>query len=136
MKAPPEHTFGDVRHVGASLGTVPSYSEDPNLPPGVLLSDVVPDGAAAKAGLRGGDRIIKVGSVDIRSINDLMFVLQAAKPGQDTKIVFVRDGKEQSAKRRTMLIPDSAHGTNPASAHLSGFMVKTIRSTPESSWCA
>jgi Iap family predicted aminopeptidase len=96
VKAPPEHTFGDVRHVGASLGTVPSYSEDPNLPPGVLLSDVLPEGAAAKAGLRGGDRIIKVGSVDIRSINDLMFVLQAAKPGQDTKIVFVRDGKEQT----------------------------------------
>src|SRR5467141_3176095 len=43
----------------------------------------------------------------------------------------VRDGKEGSAKRRTMLIPDSAHGTNPASAHLSGFTVKTIRSTAE-----
>ena len=32
-----------------------------------------------------------------------------------------RDGEGASAKRRTMLIPDSAHGTNPASAHLSGF---------------
>ena len=42
-----------------------------------------------------------------------------------------RDGAEASAKRRTMLIPDSAHGTNPASAHLSGFSVKTIRSTAE-----
>src|SRR6266446_3479631 len=42
-----------------------------------------------------------------------------------------RDGKEASAGRRTMLIPDSAHGTNPASAHLSGFTVKTIRSTAE-----
>jgi glycine dehydrogenase subunit 2 len=42
-----------------------------------------------------------------------------------------RDGREKSAQRRTMLIPDSAHGTNPASAHLSGFTVKTIRSTPE-----
>lgn len=42
-----------------------------------------------------------------------------------------RDGKEASAARRTMLIPDSAHGTNPASAHLSGFSVKTIRSTAE-----
>jgi glycine dehydrogenase subunit 2 len=30
-----------------------------------------------------------------------------------------------------MLIPDSAHGTNPASAHLSGFTVKTIRSNSE-----
>jgi glycine cleavage system P protein (glycine dehydrogenase) subunit 2 len=42
-----------------------------------------------------------------------------------------RDGKDASANRRTMLIPDSAHGTNPASAHLSGFTVKTIRSTAE-----
>jgi len=42
-----------------------------------------------------------------------------------------RDGEGGSAKRRTMLIPDSAHGTNPASAHLSGFSVKTIRSTGE-----
>jgi glycine dehydrogenase subunit 2 len=42
-----------------------------------------------------------------------------------------RDGEGASAKRRTMLIPDSAHGTNPASAHLSGFTVKTIRSTSE-----
>src|ERR1043166_6404808 len=36
-----------------------------------------------------------------------------------------RDGAAAS-HRRTMLIPDSAHGTNPASAHLSGFSVKTI----------
>jgi glycine dehydrogenase subunit 2 len=42
-----------------------------------------------------------------------------------------RDGEAASAQRRTMLIPDSAHGTNPASAHLSGFSVKTIRSTAE-----
>ncbi|HYY41389.1 MAG TPA: hypothetical protein VE775_01580, partial [Pyrinomonadaceae bacterium] len=34
-------------------------------------------------------------------------------------------------RRNVMLIPDSAHGTNPASAHLSGFTVKTIRSTAE-----
>jgi glycine dehydrogenase subunit 2 len=42
-----------------------------------------------------------------------------------------RDGEGASARRRTMLIPDSAHGTNPASANLSGFNVKTIRSTAE-----
>jgi glycine dehydrogenase subunit 2 len=61
----------------------------------------------------------------------------AGAHGEMTGIMIVRafidarDGKEASAKRRTMLIPDSAHGTNPASAHLSGFTVKTIRSTPE-----
>ena len=44
-----------------------------------------------------------------------------------------RDGvaANDQPKRRLMLIPDSAHGTNPASAHLAGFTVKTIRSTAE-----
>lgn len=41
-----------------------------------------------------------------------------------------RDG-EDSKNRRVMLIPDSAHGTNPASATLAGFTVKTIRSTDD-----
>src|SRR5215203_726136 len=41
-----------------------------------------------------------------------------------------REG-EESKNRRVMLIPDSAHGTNPASAALAGFTVKTIRSTAE-----
>ncbi|HEX8071790.1 MAG TPA: aminomethyl-transferring glycine dehydrogenase subunit GcvPB [Pyrinomonadaceae bacterium] len=40
-------------------------------------------------------------------------------------------GDGDRPRRNVMLIPDSAHGTNPASAHLSGFTVKTIRSTPE-----
>ncbi|HMH44525.1 MAG TPA: aminomethyl-transferring glycine dehydrogenase subunit GcvPB [Pyrinomonadaceae bacterium] len=61
----------------------------------------------------------------------------AGAHGEMTGIMIIRafidarDGKEASSKRRTMLIPDSAHGTNPASAHLSGFTVKTIRSTSE-----
>lgn len=41
-----------------------------------------------------------------------------------------RDG-DAAHERRVMLIPDSAHGTNPASAALAGFTVKTIRSTAE-----
>jgi len=41
-----------------------------------------------------------------------------------------RDG-EASKERRTMLIPESAHGTNPASAALAGFTVKTIRATAD-----
>jgi Tol biopolymer transport system component len=96
VKTAPKMVAGDMRRAGASLGTVPSYGDDPNQPPGVLLSDVRPDAAAQKAGLRGGDRIIQVGTVEIRNINDLMFVLQTAKPGTDVKVTFVRDGKAQT----------------------------------------
>jgi len=98
VKAPPENVFGgDVRRKGASLGTVPSYDEDPSRPPGVLLSDVVPDGAAAKAGLKGGDRIIAIGATEIRNVEDLMFVLETSKPGTEVKITYVRNGKTESA---------------------------------------
>src|ERR1043165_1866663 len=61
----------------------------------------------------------------------------AGAHGEMTGIMIIRafidarDGREASANRRTKLIPDSAPGPNPASAHLSGFTVKTIRSTAE-----
>lgn len=60
----------------------------------------------------------------------------AGAHGEMTGIMIIRaflDSRDGAAgaNRRTMLIPDSAHGTNPASAHLSGFSVKTIKSTSE-----
>ncbi|HTK38358.1 MAG TPA: aminomethyl-transferring glycine dehydrogenase subunit GcvPB, partial [Pyrinomonadaceae bacterium] len=60
----------------------------------------------------------------------------AGAQGEMTGVMLIRafldkrDG-EASKDRRIMLIPDSAHGTNPASAALAGFTVKTIRSTYE-----
>jgi S1-C subfamily serine protease len=77
---------------GSSLGTIPSYADDPTAPPGVVLSDVVPDGPAQQAGLKGGDRITDIGGTEIRNVHDLMFVLTAHKPGQKTRITYVRDG--------------------------------------------
>lgn len=60
----------------------------------------------------------------------------AGAQGEMTGVMLIRaflderDG-EASKERRVMLIPDSAHGTNPASAALAGFTVKTIRSTAD-----
>ncbi|MCA1608904.1 MAG: aminomethyl-transferring glycine dehydrogenase subunit GcvPB [Acidobacteria bacterium] len=60
----------------------------------------------------------------------------AGAQGEMTGVMLIRafldkrDG-EASKDRRVMLIPDSAHGTNPASAALAGFSVKSIRTTPE-----
>lgn len=60
----------------------------------------------------------------------------AGAQGEMTGVMLIRafldqrDG-EASKERRVMLVPDSAHGTNPASAAIAGFSVKTIRSTAE-----
>ena len=93
VKAPPEPMGGDVARRGASLGTVPSYDEDPARPKGLVLSDVVPDGPAARAGLKAGDRITQIDTHEVANASDLMFVLTMAKPGQETRITYVRDGK-------------------------------------------
>jgi Tol biopolymer transport system component len=97
VKAPPEPMGGDVRRRGASLGTMPSYAEDPNAPKGMTIAGVHPDGPAAKAGLKAGDRIIQIGTAEIASVADLMFVLEQAKPGTQVTITFVRDHKVQQA---------------------------------------
>jgi Tol biopolymer transport system component len=90
----PASTTMDLRLTGASLGTVPSYNDEPNQPPGAAISDVVPDGAAAKAGILGGDRIIRIGATEIRNLSDMMFVLQNSKPGDATKVTVMRSGKQ------------------------------------------
>jgi S1-C subfamily serine protease len=71
---------------------VPSYDEDPSRPKGLVLSDVVPDGPAARAGLKAGDRIIQIDTHEVANASDLMFVLTMAKPGQEAKVTYVRDG--------------------------------------------
>jgi len=95
VPAPPKE--GDIPMRGASLGTIPAYG-DAGVVPGVLLSDVVPGGAAATAGLKAGDRITKIGVTEVRNVEDLMLVLGEAVPGQDAVILFLRDGKPQSVK--------------------------------------
>lgn len=60
----------------------------------------------------------------------------AGAQGEMTGVMLIRafldkrDG-EAAKDRRTMLIPESAHGTNPASAALAGFSVKAIRATAD-----
>src|SRR5918992_2047431 len=73
---------------------------------------------------------------EITGLSGVSLQPAAGAHGEMTGIMIIRaflDARDGAAAsgRRTMLIPDSAHGTNPASAHLSGFSVKTIRSTAE-----
>lgn len=45
---------------------------------------------------------------------------------------YFRDlGEDQTGKRTKVLAPDSAHGTNPASATMAGFQTVTVKSTTE-----
>lgn len=83
---------GDVRAFGASLGTVPDYAGPEDGRPGVLLSGVQPDSPAEKGGLRRGDLLVGLAGREIRDINDFMYILQSARPGETAIAVVERDG--------------------------------------------
>jgi hypothetical protein len=64
---------------------------------GVPLSHVVPDSAAARAGLREGDVLVRLGDAAVDTFDDLRAVLGRAHPGEQVQIVYLRDGVARTA---------------------------------------
>ena len=80
----------------AYLGTIPDYAQGDTK--GVKLSGVFPIGPAAKAGVKAGDIIIKLGGKDIANIYDYTYVMGDLKIGKETTITVQRGGKEVELK--------------------------------------
>ncbi|MDB5220241.1 MAG: tolB protein precursor [Myxococcaceae bacterium] len=85
---------GDLRSFNASLGTIPDYGGPGAGKKGVLLAGVRPGSAADKGGMKKGDVLVRLGKSDVGSVEDLMFVLNASKPGETAPALVVREGKE------------------------------------------
>lgn len=60
---------------------------------GALVQSVVPNSAAAKAGLRAGDVIVELGGTPVRSVEDLLAALRRHKPGDRVPVKVSRNGK-------------------------------------------
>jgi hypothetical protein len=73
------------------LEFMPNYEEDGT---GVLIGGVTPGGAAAKAGLKGGDRIVGIAGRPITDMTSYMSVMSRQRRGQAVEIEIVRDGKK------------------------------------------
>lgn len=80
----------------AYLGTVPDYAETDVK--GVLLSGVAKGGPADKAGVKGGDVIVKLAGKAIENIYDYTYAIEALKAGQEVEMVVTRDGKDVTVK--------------------------------------
>jgi S1-C subfamily serine protease len=62
----------------------------------VVISEVIPDSPAAKAGLKSGDVVFKVGKEEIKDQQNLVEMISKHKPGDKVSVVIKRDGKEQT----------------------------------------
>lgn len=79
----------------AKLGV--SLQEDEN-GEGAVVAAVVPDSAAAKAGLAQGDIITAVNGKKVSSPEDVVYDVRALAPGSEAEITYTHNGQEQKTK--------------------------------------
>ncbi|HEX8353159.1 MAG TPA: M28 family peptidase [Pyrinomonadaceae bacterium] len=78
-----------------SLGTVPSYGDSTD---GLKLDAVREGSPAAAAGLRAGDKIVRLAGRDVRNVYDYTQALSEMKAGQEYEVEALRDGQRLSMK--------------------------------------
>lgn len=78
-----------------SLGTIPNYADSGD---GLLLDGVREDSPAAKAGIKAGDRIVKLAGRDVRNVYDYTAALGEMKGGQEYDVELMRDGARLTLK--------------------------------------
>ena len=69
------------------LGTIPNYADSND---GLLLDGVRDASPAAKAGMKAGDKIVKIAGHDVKNVYDYTFALGEMKGGQEYEIEVVR----------------------------------------------
>ncbi|HWF88343.1 MAG TPA: M20/M25/M40 family metallo-hydrolase [Pyrinomonadaceae bacterium] len=77
------------------LGTIPNYADSND---GLLLDGVRDDSPAAKAGLKAGDKIVKIASREVKNVYDYTYALGEMKAGQEYVVEVLRGGEKLTLK--------------------------------------
>jgi hypothetical protein len=90
----PQNTPTGRTGMRVRLGIIPGFGEKN----GVGVTGVRGNSPAEKAGMKGGDVIVKIGNVDIKNMNTYMDALSAFKPGDSVDIVITRGSETITVK--------------------------------------
>ncbi|MFN2514849.1 MAG: M20/M25/M40 family metallo-hydrolase [Pyrinomonadaceae bacterium] len=77
------------------LGTIPNYADSKD---GLLLDGVRDDSPASKAGLKAGDKIVKLAGRDVRNVYDYTYALGEMKAGQEYEVELLRGSERLTLK--------------------------------------
>ena len=77
------------------LGTIPNYADSND---GLVLDGVRDDSPAAKAGLKAGDRIVKIGNREVKNVYDYTYALGEMKAGQEYTVELMRGTEKLTLK--------------------------------------
>jgi putative serine protease PepD len=81
----------DRPYVGVSTGDATGSAR------GAIVRSVVSGAPADKAGLRVGDRIVKIGDTAVKGASDVQTAVIERKPAEKVEVRYVRGGEEQTA---------------------------------------
>ena len=73
---------------------------------GILVSDVIPDSPAEKAGIQQGDVIVRLNDRAVDSVPDFRNTVAANPPGSLLRLTILRDGKIELIEANTEPLPD------------------------------
>ncbi|HEY3226156.1 MAG TPA: PDZ domain-containing protein [Planctomycetota bacterium] len=65
---------------------------------GMAIDSIVEGSPAAKAGLRAGDVLVKLGDTPIWKESDLEAFMKSSKAGQEIEVIYTRNGEEKKVK--------------------------------------
>jgi aminopeptidase YwaD len=77
------------------LGTIPNYADSND---GLTLDGVREESPAAKAGLKAGDKIVKMAGRDVKNVYDYTQALSEMKAGQEYEVELMRAGQRMTLK--------------------------------------
>ena len=77
------------------LGTIPNYADSGD---GLLLDGVRDDSPAAKAGLKAGDRIVKISEHAVHNVYDYTYALGELKAGEEYVVEILRGTEKLTLK--------------------------------------
>lgn len=77
------------------LGTIPNYADSND---GLKLDGVRDDSPAAKAGLKAGDKIVKLAGREVKNIYDYTYALGEMKAGQEYETEIMRGSRRLTLK--------------------------------------
>ena len=88
---------GKATHPALGVSAV-TVGADGNGPRGAQVRQLLPGGSAAKAGLKVGDVITKVGSKKVDSVEGLIVLLRTYAVGDNVTITYIRGGATKTAR--------------------------------------
>ena len=92
---------------------------------GALVGDVIPDGPAAKGGIKRGDVIVRFDGQQVKDMEDLPKIVAATRPNSVVDVEVIRDGSRMTLSVSIELLEDSQE-TVVAKADLLGLQVQDI----------